>query len=198
MIDRMRRMRGASRAGRAVTLLALGVLAGGCTGKETTARETGGASEAKPESGVSAPATRGAKAGLAAIDVCSLVTFDEIEEVTTIRPDAALSETMGRTLPGCSYTSERELYPIAHVGIQEGAQDSWDAWVAAMIASGWGDPSTDGERVDIGRFGHYRNGLLQVGTGDMVLTVLVNSSGRKARGKDGVIELARHALTRLP
>jgi hypothetical protein len=194
----MVRTSGVSRSAKATTLVALGVLVWSCTGKEANVKETGGANAAEVEAGVNAPAPTDAKAGLAAIDVCSLLTFDEIEQVTTIRPDAALSETMGRTLPGCSYTSERELYPVAHVGIQEGAHDSWDAWVAAMIASGWGDPSTDGERVDIGRFGHYRNGLLQVGTGDMILTVLVNSSGRKARGKEGVIELARHALTRLP
>jgi hypothetical protein len=85
--------------------------------------------------------------------------------------------------------------PVASIALSWHSSDSWDEYREYMIEGNYGDPATDGERVDIGRWGHYRPEVsaIQVQTDSHVLITL----GGRGATREQIVDLASKAVARI-
>ena len=81
------------------------------------------------------------------------------------------------------------------IGLSWHSSVSWDEYREYMIEGDYGDPDTDGERIEIGRFGHYRKdtSMIQVQTDSRnLITLMVRGATREQ-----IVDLASKAVARL-
>lgn len=128
------------------------------------------------------------------VDPCSLLTAAEIQAVTGIAPEA--SERPDPRINSCQWPAPGDVVPVVYVGLSYGSSHTWEEYRQYMIENDYGDPEDGGERVDIGRYGHYtpETAMLQVNTASGVLITLRVRDGEKAQ----LIDLAGKAMARLP
>lgn len=130
-------------------------------------------------------------AARAEVDACALLTAAEIEATMGITPgEAERPQSFS-----CEWPNPDSPFPVAYIGISTPNIGSWEEYRAEMIEQGFGDPDTEGARIDIGRFGHYQNevSIIQVQTNSHILITL------SVRGstKEQIVDLARKAVARI-
>jgi hypothetical protein len=127
----------------------------------------------------------------AEVDACTLLTAAEIEATMGVKPGE-----VERTEPfSCQWPNPGSPFPVAYIGVSQHSAGSWEEYREYMIEGDYGDPDTDGERIDIGRFGHYHEdtSMIQVQTDSRILITLM------ARGatREQIVDLASKAVARL-
>jgi hypothetical protein len=140
--------------------------------------------------GADTPETSSSSAS-AEVDACTLLTAAEIEATMGVAPgEAERPESFS-----CQWPNPDSAFPVAYVGVSWHSSASWEEYREYMIEADYGDPDTDGERIDIGRFGHYHKdtSMIQVQTESKTLVTLM------ARGatREQIVDLASKAVARL-
>jgi len=127
----------------------------------------------------------------ATVDACTLLTAAEIEATMGVAPgEAERPESFS-----CQWPNPESPFPVAYIGLSTPNIGSWEDYRAGMIEEGFGDPDTEGARIDIGRFGHYHKdvSMIQVQTdSDVLVTLSVRGSTREQ-----IVDLASKAVARL-
>ena len=98
-------------------------------------------------------------------------------------------------LNSCQWPNPGSAFPVAYIGLSYHTNTSWEQYRKYMIDNDYGDPAADGERIDIGRFGHYNvdASMLQVfADGNFLITLNVRGSN-----KTQILDLASKAVARL-
>ena len=134
-----------------------------------------------------------AKSASAEPAACTLLTAAEIEEAMGVVPGEPENANPG--LNNCQWPNPGSPFPVAYVGLSYHGEHSWEKYREGMIASDMGDPEAEGERIDIGRFGHYHpdTSLIQVfADGGLLITLNVRGAT-----KAQILDLANRALARL-
>ncbi|MEZ4416567.1 MAG: hypothetical protein R3E10_12540 [Gemmatimonadota bacterium] len=129
-------------------------------------------------------------------DPCALLTFAEVEQYLGRAPLSTETPDVGTHARMCTWMTPSQARPIIGLHVTTGAMKDWDAFVEYMVEGEWGDPRTEGQRVDVGRFGYLTAEELQVHTEQGWL--LDFGQIRGAGASEGVLELARLAVGRLP
>lgn len=125
-------------------------------------------------------------------DACTLLTAAELEETMNIGPGAAEHPYSF----ACQWPSPDSPLPIAYLGVSAPNIGSWQEYRESLLKEGFADPDIEGERIDIGRFGHYQQdvGTIQVQSdSDILITLNIPGSS-----KEQIVDLARKAVARLP
>ena len=127
------------------------------------------------------------------LDACTLLTPAEIEATMGVAPGDTERPNAG--LNACQWANPQSPLPVAYIGLSPQNIGSWEEYRTSWIENGMGDPDVEGERIDIGRFGHYHQdaSMIQVQTDRNLLITLRVRGSNKAQ----VIELARKAMARL-
>jgi len=98
-------------------------------------------------------------------------------------------------LNSCQWSNPDSAFPVAYIGLSWQPSVSWEEYREYMIEGDYGDPDTDGERIDIGRFGHYHKdtSMIQVQTDSKnLITLMVRGATREQ-----IVDLASKAVARL-
>ena len=125
-------------------------------------------------------------------DACGLLMAAEIETTMGVTPGEPERPNSG--IDSCQWPSPDSTVPIVYIGLSQQNIGSWEEYREGMIEAGAGDPDMEGERIDIGRFGHYHEdaSMIQVQTqGNGLITLRVRGN----RGQ--IIDLAGKAMARL-
>jgi hypothetical protein len=127
----------------------------------------------------------------AEVDACALLTAAEIEATMGIAPgEAERPQSFS-----CEWPNPESPFPVAYLGVSAPNIGSWEEYRADMVDQGFGDPETEGARIDIGRFGHYQPdvSIIQVQTdSNILITLSVRGSSREQ-----IVDLASKAVARL-
>jgi hypothetical protein len=129
----------------------------------------------------------------AEIDACTLLTAAEIEAAMGVKP--AEAERPNRGMNSCQWPNPDAALPVAYIGLSHHSNTSWEQYRKYMMDNAYGDPDEDGERIDIGRFGHYRvdTSMIQVfADGNRLITLQVRGAN-----KAQILDLAGKAVARL-
>jgi len=145
--------------------------------------------------GETAESSSSATASAEEVDPCSLLSAADIESATGIT--AGVAESPDPRVNACQWPGpSQEILPLVYLGLSWAGSNTWEEYREYMIEREYGDPEEDGERVDIGLYGHYMPevAMLQVNTPEHVLITLRIRDGTKAQ----LVELATKAMERLP
>ena len=128
------------------------------------------------------------------VDACTLLTAADITATTGITPGELERPNPG--LNNCQWPAPGSPVPLVYIGMSYKTADSWEEYRKGMIENDLGDPDEEGERIDIGVFGHYRpdSAVIQVHTTQGPLITLRVRGGDKTQ----IVELANKAAARLP
>ena len=129
----------------------------------------------------------------AEVDACTLLTAADITATTGITPGEAERPNPG--LNNCQWPGLGSPLPLVYIGLSNAAANSWEEYRQEMIDNDLGDPEEEGERIDIGVFGHYHPdvAMIQVQTVQGPLITLRVRDGDKAQ----IVDLAGNAAARL-
>ncbi len=127
------------------------------------------------------------------VDSCTLLTAAEISSTTGVTPGEQERPNPG--LNNCQWPGPGSPLPLVYIGLSYKTADSWEEYRKNMIEIDFGDPEENGERIDIGVFGHYQPdvSMIQVQTTQGPLITLRVRGGDKVQ----IVELANKAAARL-
>jgi hypothetical protein len=129
----------------------------------------------------------------AEIDSCTLLTAAEIEATMGVTPGETERPNPG--LNACQWSNPGSPYPVAYVGLSYHSNASWEDYRKYMIDNDYGDPDAVGERIDIGRLGHYQADVASIQVfADSNLLITLNVRGSN---KTQILDLTSKAVARL-